>query len=74
MGGQLKGTLYHVAIPTDVSLLSLSRRQSRAAGLQRMTKGTHTSEDVRVTLNANNMLCLRELIGALPYRHFLRTV
>ena len=30
--------LYHVAIPTDVSLLSLtSRRQSRAAGLQRMT-------------------------------------
>ena len=34
-------TLYHVAIPTDVSLLSLSgRRQSRAAGLQRMTRGT----------------------------------
>ena len=34
--------LYHVAIPTDVSLLSLSRRQSRrqsrAAGLQRMTR------------------------------------
>ena len=31
--------LYHVAIPTDVSLLSLSnRRQSHAAGLQRMTK------------------------------------
>ena len=29
--------LYHVAIPTDVSLLFLSRRQSRAAGLQRMT-------------------------------------
>ena len=36
--------LYHVAIPTDVSLLSLSgalsstsRRRSRAAGLQRMT-------------------------------------
>ena len=29
--------LYHVAIPTDVSLLSLSGRQSRAAGLQRMT-------------------------------------
>ena len=35
------GTLYHVAIPTDVSLLSLSRRQSRAAGLQRMTIGTN---------------------------------
>ena len=34
------GPLYHVAIPTDVSLLSLSgRRQSRAAGLQRMTRG-----------------------------------
>ena len=34
--------LYHVAIPTDVSLFSLSerqsRRQSRAAGLQRMTR------------------------------------
>ena len=31
--------LYHVAIPTDVSLLSLSggRRQSRAAGLQGIT-------------------------------------
>ena len=45
---QLKFPLYHVAIPTDDSLLSLSgggkggtfssRRQSRAAGLQRMTK------------------------------------
>ena len=30
--------LYHVAIPTDVSLLSLRRRQSRAAGLQRKTR------------------------------------
>ena len=29
--------LYHVAIPTDVSLLSLSGRQSRAASLQLMT-------------------------------------
>ena len=28
--------LYHVAIPTDVSLLSLGMRRSRAAGLQRM--------------------------------------
>ena len=33
-------TLYQVAIHTDVSLLSLSRRQSRAAGLQRMTNVT----------------------------------
>ena len=33
--------LYHVAIPTDVSLLSLSRRRSRAAGLQRMTSMGH---------------------------------
>ena len=32
-------SLYHVATPTDILLLSLSRRRSsRAAGLQRMTK------------------------------------
>ena len=36
--------LYHVAIPTDVSLLSLSRRQSRAAGLQRMTSYVLTGD------------------------------
>ena len=30
--------LYHVAIPTDVSLLSLAGGKSRAAGLQRMTR------------------------------------
>ena len=34
--------LYHVAIPTDVSLLSLSRRRSRAAALQRMTNFSDT--------------------------------
>ena len=30
--------LYHVAIPTDASLLSFSRRRSRTTVLQRMTK------------------------------------
>ena len=41
---KLKETLYHVVIPTDVSLSgdSTLRVESRATGLQRMTKDTLT--------------------------------
>ena len=40
--------LYYVAIPTDVSLLSLgNKRRSRVAGLQRMTETT--GREIRVS-------------------------
>ena len=58
--------LYHVAIPTHVSLLSLSntsKRRSRAAGLQRMTT-VHIAMYLRV-LSTAWRASKRALVGAI---------
>ena len=53
--------MYHVAIPTNVSLLSLcSKRRNRAAGLQRMTNKFEAFEmlflHVKKKIDQNNCM------------------
>ena len=74
--------LYHVAIHTDVSLLSLcSRRRSRAAGLQRMSTSHRSSEALRealldarrdtVTHRATNLNLVLTCLATSQYLSFL---